>query len=255
VGSSRTRAANSPLNLPGHPFSLSSTCSLSAIACSALRPCLAVNLFCYIITYEHKRPGAWPGIHKQASTGCYYVEGLLRGVVITQSNYPLEWSLWLSIAPMYQPLAGGGEVHSPRLSQSHSTAQNTPQHAKNAAWIISDTLRRHGGTTIEGGGGGAQAILLRGVATTQSGCYAEVLGTDLANGDPHVRNGTQNGHENGPTLAPQVPLLNAGCEWCNYAYDIVTPRSKGTTGQECGLDLTIKPVAAPTMRSAYYREV
>jgi Xaa-Pro dipeptidase len=44
---------------------------------------------------------------------------------------------------------------------------------------------------------------------------------DLATEHPtsHTHNGVTNGHEECPTLAPQVLLIDAGCEWRNYASD------------------------------------
>jgi Xaa-Pro dipeptidase len=44
------------------------------------------------------------------------------------------------------------------------------------------------------------------------------LATQPANGHGHAHNGVENGYD-GPTLAPQVLLLDAGCEWRNYASD------------------------------------
>ncbi|CAE7212026.1 unnamed protein product [Rhizoctonia solani] len=57
------------------------------------------------------------------------------------------------------------------------------------------------------------------------------LATQHENGAAHVHNGTQNGHEHGPTLAPQVLLLDAGCEWRNYASDITRTTPVGNGGK------------------------
>ncbi|CAE6485805.1 unnamed protein product [Rhizoctonia solani] len=57
------------------------------------------------------------------------------------------------------------------------------------------------------------------------------LATQPANGDAHAHNGTQNGHEEGPMLAPQVLLLDAGCEWRNYASDITRTTPVGNGGK------------------------
>ncbi|KAL5631811.1 hypothetical protein ACGC1H_000010 [Rhizoctonia solani] len=57
------------------------------------------------------------------------------------------------------------------------------------------------------------------------------LATQPENGSAHVHNGTQNGHEDGHTLAPQVLLLDAGCEWRNYASDITRTTPVGNGGK------------------------
>ncbi|KAF8748488.1 Creatinase aminopeptidase, partial [Rhizoctonia solani] len=57
------------------------------------------------------------------------------------------------------------------------------------------------------------------------------LATQPANGHAHAHNGTQNGHGNEPTLAPQVLLLDAGCEWRNYASDITRTTPVGNGGK------------------------
>ncbi|CAE6452656.1 unnamed protein product [Rhizoctonia solani] len=57
------------------------------------------------------------------------------------------------------------------------------------------------------------------------------LATQPENGSAHVHNGTQNEHEDGATLAPQVLLLDAGCEWRNYASDITRTTPVGNGGK------------------------
>lgn len=41
----------------------------------------------------------------------------------------------------------------------------------------------------------------------------------VTQGHGHDHNGAANGHEEEHTLAPQVLLIDAGCEWRNYASD------------------------------------
>ncbi|CAE6516348.1 unnamed protein product [Rhizoctonia solani] len=57
------------------------------------------------------------------------------------------------------------------------------------------------------------------------------LATQYENGGTHAHNDTQNGHEDGPILAPQVLLLDAGCEWRNYASDITRTTPVGNGGK------------------------
>ncbi|QRV96324.1 Metallopeptidase family M24 [Ceratobasidium sp. AG-Ba] len=47
----------------------------------------------------------------------------------------------------------------------------------------------------------------------------------------HTHNGIANGHQDEPTLAPQVLLLDAGCEWRNYASDITRTTPVGNGGR------------------------
>lgn len=47
----------------------------------------------------------------------------------------------------------------------------------------------------------------------------------------HDHNGVANGHEEEHTLAPQVLLLDAGCEWRNYASDITRTTPVGNGGK------------------------
>lgn len=57
------------------------------------------------------------------------------------------------------------------------------------------------------------------------------LATQPANGHVHEHNGATNGHDDSPTLAPQVLLLDAGCEWRNYASDITRTTPVGNGGK------------------------
>ncbi|KAG8713598.1 hypothetical protein FRC08_013064 [Ceratobasidium sp. 394] len=58
------------------------------------------------------------------------------------------------------------------------------------------------------------------------------LATQQANGHAvHAHTGVANGHQEGPTLAPQVLLLDAGCEWRNYASDITRTTPVGNGGK------------------------
>ncbi|KAJ1305689.1 hypothetical protein OPQ81_010427 [Rhizoctonia solani] len=57
------------------------------------------------------------------------------------------------------------------------------------------------------------------------------LATRPADGDAHEHNGSENVREDGPTLAPQVLLLDAGCEWRNYASDITRTTPVGNGGK------------------------
>ncbi|KAG8743391.1 hypothetical protein FRC10_012117 [Ceratobasidium sp. 414] len=47
----------------------------------------------------------------------------------------------------------------------------------------------------------------------------------------HSHSGITNGHQGEPTLAPQVLLLDAGCEWRNYASDITRTTPVGNGGR------------------------